>query len=132
MDRDEIRRQLQESNRELREDIARRQVEIDIAETREPPVPMVVYKRRDDSLIAPDDGITIDDDAPFTEEQMDVLGDALAQIRADVQDATDATVGPLRERIAQLEGSVQALLSLLGGGDTKAIEAPVVRRLKAG
>ena len=68
---------------------------------------------------------------PFTDEQMDTMASVLVEIREETQSMIDTAIAPLRERIANLEGQLSMLTSMMGNGNGKAFEASeVVRKLK--
>ena len=75
------------------------------------------------------------DAPPFTDLQNEVLADAIAQIRMELQDtiasAIADAVAPLRDRIANLEGQISMLTALLGDSNrSKTFEASeTVRKL---
>jgi hypothetical protein len=75
------------------------------------------------------------DEAPLSDEQMDIICAFVAQeimgIRSEYEDAIDAAVAPLKERIASLEGSIQMLMSLISGNGNRSIESSeVIRKLR--
>ena len=55
---------------------------------------------------------SFDDQPPFTDDQIDIVATVIAQIRTDMQNTIDDAVGPLRERIAMLEGQVNMLVAM--------------------
>jgi hypothetical protein len=88
-----------------------------------------------------DDSGSYDDDPPFTDEQIDIVALALAEMRIelrnDLRTETQATIagamGEIRERVAMIEGQLSALMTLLGGDSTRSYEASeTIRKLKVG
>ena len=103
----------------------------------QPPQPAVVYKDytgKQPSLPGvADNG---DDQQPplFSDEQIDVVAQALADLRLEFQDAIDATVAPLRameQRVAVLEGQLSVMMNLINTivGSGKSIEASETKTL---
>jgi hypothetical protein len=101
------------------------------------PTPLIVHKVHDNS-----NGVDAGDG--FSELQIDSIAAALAGLRAEIRDETqaaiDAAIARLRneadmtEAVAELRGQVNALLNLLGGNDNnnlKLFEASeTVRKVK--
>jgi len=88
----------------------------------------IVYKARaNDLLPSPaldDEPATVDDNEPeFTDGQMDVIARVLAELQKETQAMIDAAINPLRERVARLEGIIEALTLMSGNGNGKTIEA---------
>jgi hypothetical protein len=75
-------------------------------------------------------------DTPLDDDMMEAVAMALAEIklqmRAECEDAIVGALGPLRERIAMLEGQLSVLTVVLGGGDgNRTLEASeTVRKLR--
>ena len=70
---------------------------------------------------------------PFDDDQIDIVARVIAEIRDETQDAIDAALAPLQQRIAVLEAQVSMLVTLLGGDANRSIEASsseIVRKLK--
>jgi hypothetical protein len=96
----------------------------------------VVYKVHAGNL-SDDNSGSYDDNVPFTEEQIDIVAQALADTRIDLQTKTQAMIATatseIRERVAMIEGHLSALMTLLGGDSTRSFEASeTIRKLKVG
>ena len=111
MNRDDIadlREQLRQSSRELREDIERREMVM----------PAIVYKVLDNSPAedpAPLNGYKSPDEPeppPFSDEQMDIIAATLAGLREEMRAEFADTLAVMREKLARCEGM---LLGMLGG-----------------
>jgi len=81
------------------------------------PPPMIIHKEytgKQPQLI-PDDS---DQPPLFSDEQIDVIAQALADLRTEMrgefQDMVDTAVGPLTEAVAVLQGQVSVLMNLIG------------------
>ena len=81
------------------------------------PPPMIIHKEytgKQPQLI-PDDS---DQPPLFSDEQIDVVAQALADLRIEMrgefQDMVDTAVGPLTEAVAVLQGQVSVLMNLIG------------------
>jgi hypothetical protein len=91
------------------------------------PPPVIVHKEylgRQPALIDDTNGNGNGEQPPFSDEQIDIVAQALADLRSEFQDA----VAPLTEQVAVLQGQVNVLLSLIGSivgnnGNGKSIEA---------
>ena len=79
------------------------------------PPPVIVHKEytgRQPPL--PDDTNGNGNDPPlFNDDQLDVLAQAIADLRIEFQGMVDDAVGPLNEAVALLQGQVSTLLSLI-------------------
>jgi hypothetical protein len=103
-------------------------------------LPPIVYKVHDAGISDGgygSDGISIGyDDPPFTDEQIDIVAQALAQsrteVRTEMQELADL-LAAIRERVATIEGQLSVLMALLGSNsrtDKTVEESEVVRKLK--
>jgi hypothetical protein len=92
--------------------------------------PAIVHKTRDNANVfdVPDNGSP----PPFDDLQIDIVATVIAEIRAETQDAIDAAVAPLQQRVAVLEGQVSMLVALLGAdANNRSVESSeVVRKIK--
>ena len=69
--------------------------------------------------------------APFSAEQTEIMAAVIAGLRQELQAEVDATIAPLRERCARLEGQIAMLTTMLGGDASRSFDAgEVVRKLK--
>lgn len=113
-----------------------------ILDATRPPMPTVVHKtmvgkvqvEKRSQLRFPNDDNGDDLPPPFTDEQIELLADTLAEFRMDfrmeLQDMIEAAVAPLRDRIATLEGKLDMLTNLLNGNGSRSFEASeVIRKL---
>jgi hypothetical protein len=129
---------------EVREDLAMRelaaeedhaQIMATTAATRASPA--MIYKVKPDARVRrqviDEPGDSTDDVPPFSDEQVDVVAQVIAdlrtEMRGDCQAMIDAALAPLRERIASIEGSLSTLIDLLGNNGGRSVEASEVRKL---
>jgi hypothetical protein len=81
------------------------------------PPPMSIHKEYTGKQpqLLPDDS---DQPPLFSDEQIDVVAQALADLRIEMrgefQDMVDTAVGPLTEAVAVLQGQVSVLMNLIG------------------
>ena len=103
-----------------------------VAET----LPPIVYKVRNGSIT--DDSyaslIGYDDNPPFTDEQIDIVAQALAETRIELRSEIEVMIAnamsEVKERISRIEGQLDVLMMLLSGdGGIKSLEA-TERKLK--
>lgn len=100
-------------------------------------IPEIVHKTNEDAKVQKVGIPTLSDYdiPPFTDDQGEVISDLIAQLRMDLrmemEDAIDNAVNPLLQRLANLEGKIDMLTSLLGADrSNKTIEASeVIRKL---
>jgi hypothetical protein len=121
MDKEYLER-LRAQAAEVRADLAEREANETIMPTRS--MPAVIHKTIADArVVAP----PADELPPeFSDDQLDIIAGALAEIRQDFRDQMEAALAPIRERVAFLEGQ----LSILLNPNSKTIEASeVVRKL---
>jgi hypothetical protein len=90
----------------------------------------IFYKTNDNArVLLPNDDDNGDDPIPplFTDEQLDLLASVLAEFsmqqQSRIDDAVAATTGPLKDRIATLEGSINTLMAMLNDNN-RSIETP--------
>ena len=121
---DEIRQDLAEREaRDLEDDDAIMAATRVVQKGGRPPfLGQLVYKTNDDAKVARrasfDDNYDDEPSPLFDDQQMDIVATVIAMVRTDMQNSIDDAVGPLRERIATLEGQVNMLMSLLAGDKT--------------
>jgi hypothetical protein len=127
---DEVRRDLAERERMVDADPIAAHDEV-MRATR-PLMPSIIHKINDNALILPDDSSDTNDDVEppmFSDEQLDVLAQAMAEINLGIQTRIEDATLALRERIAVLEGKLDLLTMLLG--NSKTFEASeVIRKLR--
>jgi hypothetical protein len=114
-----------------------------IMEMTRPTLPTIVHKEYTGRQPALDNG-NGNEPPPFTDEQVDIVAQALADVRVELRDEfasmIEEATGSLTEQVAVLQGQVSVLLSLIGtlvsngngngnnnGNGTKSIEADEVR-----
>jgi hypothetical protein len=120
---------------EMREDLERRQAEdplgaFELQQMQRAGPPAMVFKTHDNE-IGFQNCNPIADVPPFSDEQTEIMAAVIAGLRQELQDAVDATIAPLRERCARLEGQITMLTTMLGGDASRSFEASeVVRKLK--
>jgi hypothetical protein len=97
-------------------------------------MPVLVHKSRDNARVMPRQLDAGDDlPPPFTDEQMDIIAEVIAQTRADCQDMIDDALAPLRQQLAVLQGQLDVLMTLLSGNGNRSVEASeTVRKLRVG
>jgi hypothetical protein len=126
---------------EVREDLERREAEdplgaFELNQMRRAGPPALVFKVTDNAAVGCElesigQIVQCDDRAPFTYEQTEIMAVVIAELRAELQAEVAATLAPLRERCARLEGQLTMLTTMLGAEESRAIDAPeVVRKLK--
>jgi hypothetical protein len=130
----ELRERLQASRVELLTDIAAREEQLAtdhdaiIETTRRAPAREVVFKvhranGNGSTGNGSGNGGTIGDDngsidaPPLNDEQLDILAQAIAELRAEFLSTIEAAIAPLREELAELRGQVGTILALLGNGN---------------
>jgi hypothetical protein len=79
-----------------------------------------------DAISSSNDTMVTGDDEPiFTDAQLDVLAEGLAEFRTEMRNEIATAVAPLAERIVRLEGQVRTLLQIIAGGDgNRTLDAP--------
>ena len=133
-----LRERLAVERAELVEDIERRQVELDctpgyvLAERRRAERGReVIFKVRDNAATVPGgmNGASgdVSSTAIFSDDQLDVIAQAMADQKNDIAVMVDNMLAPLRDRILALEARVETVLALLGAG--KSIAGPGRKRL---
>ena len=104
-----------------------------------PSMPMIVRKeysgRQPPLPSVADNG----DEQPlqFSDDQIDVLAQALVDLRSEFQSMVDDAISPLRERLARLEGEMAMLTTLLSNNNSsnnsRNIEASeIIRKVRVG
>jgi hypothetical protein len=104
------------------------------------PPPMIIHKEYTGKQpqLLPDDS---DQPPLFSDEQIDVVAQALADLRIEMrgefQDMVDTAVGPLTEAVAVLQGQVSVLMNLIGSlvnnntvKEASATKTKTVRRVR--
>ena len=101
----------------------------------QPTLPSVIYK--DFVGKQPSLDVNGDEPPPFTDEQVDIVAAAMAELRVEMriefQDMLDSALGSLTEQLATVQGQVSVLLNLIGalvngnnngnGSSSKSVEA---------
>jgi hypothetical protein len=102
-----------------------------------PPMPMIVYKEYSGRQRPLTSVAHNGDEQPlqFSDDQIDVLAQALVDLRSEFQSMVDDAISPLRERLAWLEGEIAMLTTLLGNNNSsnnsRSFEASeIIRKLK--
>jgi hypothetical protein len=104
-----------------------------------PPMPMVVHKEYS-GIQPPLTTVAHNgDEQPlqFSDDQIDVLAQALVDQRSEFQSMVDDAMSPLRERLARLEGEMAMLATLLSNNNnsnnSRNIEASeIIRKVRVG
>ena len=68
----------------------------------------------------------------FTEDQVEVIAQVIAEIRGEYQDAIAEAVAPLRDRILALEAQLSMLTTLIGGNGKSFEASEVIRKIRMG
>ncbi len=105
--RDELRLRLQASRIELLEDIEARQLDVDMATTPRSPAPEIVFKTRDNGTGSGTAAATNNggvEPEPFDDTQIDIIAQALADLRGDFLAVLEAQLAPLRAELSELRG----------------------------
>jgi hypothetical protein len=110
-----------------------------IMQATRPPMPMIVHKgysgRQPPLTAVAHNG---DEQPPqFSDDQIDVLAQALVDLRSEFQSMVDDAISPLRERLAWLEGEMGMLTTLLSNNNSsnnsRNIEASeIIRKVRVG
>ncbi len=127
-ERQALRERLAAERLALLEDIEARE-QRELTDLLEQPPPRrapseMVFKDRQNGSVNGDNGIT--GSPPLDDDLIDAIAQALAEQRVEIAGQIDQMLAPLRERVASLEGQVQTLLSVIGGGNggTRSKRAP--------
>lgn len=111
----ELRARLATERAELVEDIERRQLDIDLAMTRQAPTPEVIFKVRDNGN--GDLNGDLNGDVPqFDPALVDAVAQAMVDQKAEILARVDDMLDPLRDRVLSLEARLDTVLALLGAG----------------
>lgn len=79
------------------------------------PPPMIIHKEYTGKQPPLLDDTNGNGEPPlFSDEQIDMIAQALADLRVEFQSTIDDAVGPLTEQVAVLQGQLNVLLSLIG------------------
>ena len=113
-----------------------------IMELTRPTLPTIVHKEYTGKQPALDSNGNGDEPPPFTDEQIDIVAAAMAELssslRTEFQDTRDATMAPWTEAVAVLQAQMNIVLSLIannnnsnGNSSSKTIEASeTVRKVR--
>jgi hypothetical protein len=137
------REELQDQMVELRDDLVRRQRDLEtdhaaimeqtheaLARARAAEPTPLTYKQTNNG--ADYGGGDYAEPEPFSDEALDILAQAIADLRAEmrgeIEAAVEAATRPLRERLATLEGQIATMLALLGDRAPELRLSPPIER----